>query len=151
MRLRAVSGTPATVEADVLAVPIYREDADISGDLAELDAAAGGAITDAMAWGEFNVLEHPCALIDAPALPSGRLLLLNAGARGRGAWRARRLAQVATHRSQHLVATLRQHAVVIREFAVYEFRRERKILGARADVVGTQHEAHTFVAIGQQA
>ena len=81
MRLRAVSGTPATIEADVLAVPIYREDADISGDLAELDAAAGGAITDAIAWGEFNVLEHPSALIDAPALPAGRLLLLNAGGR----------------------------------------------------------------------
>ena len=98
MRLRAVSGTPATIEADVLAVPIYREDADISGDLAELDAAAGGAITDAIVWGEFNVLEHPSALIDAPALPAGRLLLLNAGGRGRGAWRARRLAQVATRR-----------------------------------------------------
>jgi leucyl aminopeptidase len=98
MRLRAVSGTPATIEADVLAVPIYREDADISGDLAELDGAAGGAITDAIAWGEFNVLEHPSALIDAPALPAGRLLLLNAGGRGRGAWRARRLAQVATRR-----------------------------------------------------
>ena len=98
MRVRAVSGTPATTTADVLAVPIYREDADLTGDLAELDAAAGGAISDAIAWGEFNVLEHPSALVDSGDLPADRLLLLNAGGRGRGAWRARRLAQVATRR-----------------------------------------------------
>ncbi len=70
MRLRAVSGTPATVAADVLAVPIYREDADISGDLAELDAAANGAITDAIAWGEFNVLEHVGSKVDLNAIAS---------------------------------------------------------------------------------
>ena len=98
MRLRAVPGTPATVEADVLAVPIYREDADLTGDLAELDAASGGAIRDAIEWGEFNAVEHATALIDAGSLPAGRLLLLNAGARGRGAWRARRLAAAATRR-----------------------------------------------------
>ncbi len=98
MRLRAFPGTPATVEADVLAVPIYREDADLTGDLAELDAASGGAIRDAIEWGEFNAVEHATALIDAGSLPAGRLLLLNAGTRGRGAWRARRLAAAATRR-----------------------------------------------------
>ena len=98
MRLRAVPATPATVEADVLAVPIYREDADLTGDLAELDAASGGAIRDAIDWGEFNILEHASALVPAGDLPSGRLLLLNAGGRGRGAWRARRLGSVATRR-----------------------------------------------------
>ncbi len=98
MRLRAVPGTPATVEADVLAVPIYREDADLTGDLAELDAASGGAIRDAITWGEFNVLEHASALIDGGDLPASRLLLLNGGGRGRGAWRARRLAATATRR-----------------------------------------------------
>ncbi len=98
MRLRAVPGTPATVEADVLAVPIYREDADMIGDLAELDAASGGAIRDAIEWGEFNAVEHATALVDAGTLPAGRLLLLNAGTRGRGAWRARRLAAAATRR-----------------------------------------------------
>ena len=51
MRLRAVPATPATVEADVLAVPIYREDAELRGDIAELDAASGGAIRDAIDWG----------------------------------------------------------------------------------------------------
>ncbi|HEV8054212.1 MAG TPA: M17 family peptidase N-terminal domain-containing protein, partial [Candidatus Limnocylindrales bacterium] len=96
MRLRATSTSPATVEADVLAVPIYREDAEMSPDLADLDAASGGAISAAIAWGEFNPLEHASALIGGGELPSGRLLLLNAGARGRGAWRARRLAMVAT-------------------------------------------------------
>ena len=96
MRLRAISTPPATVEADVLAVPIYREDAELSGDLAELDAASGGAISAAIAWGEFNPLEHASVLIGGGTLPAGRLLLLNAGARGRGAWRARRLAMVAT-------------------------------------------------------
>jgi leucyl aminopeptidase len=98
MRLRAVPATPSTVEADVLAVPIYREDAELTGDLAQLDAAAGGAIRDAIDWGEFNILEHASALVDAGELPAGRLLLLNAGARGRGPWRARRLAAVATRR-----------------------------------------------------
>ncbi|HEY6609124.1 MAG TPA: M17 family peptidase N-terminal domain-containing protein [Candidatus Limnocylindria bacterium] len=98
MRVRAVPSTPATVEADVLAVPIYREDAELSGDLAELDAASGGAIRSAIEWGEFNLLEHAAALVDSGTLPAGRLLLLNGGTRGRGAYRARRLAAVATRR-----------------------------------------------------
>ena len=63
MRVRATGGPPATVDADVLAVPIYREDAEMTGDLAELDAASGGAIRRAIEWGEFNPLEHPLALI----------------------------------------------------------------------------------------
>jgi leucyl aminopeptidase len=98
MRVRAVPPTPATVEADVLAVPIYREDAELTGDLAELDAASGGAIRSAIEWGEFNLLEHAAALVDAGNLPAGRLLLLNGGTRGRDAYRARRLAAVATRR-----------------------------------------------------
>jgi leucyl aminopeptidase len=98
MRLRAISGNPAAVTADVLAVPIYRDDAELSGDLAELDAASGGAIRDAIDWGEFNALEHASALVDGGDLPVERLLLLNAGLRGRGAHRARRLAAVATRR-----------------------------------------------------
>jgi leucyl aminopeptidase len=96
MRARATSGPPSAVEADVLAVPIYREDAEMAADLAELDAASGGAITRAIEWGEYNPLEHASALVDAGDLPAGRLLLLNAGARGRGAFRARRLGAVAT-------------------------------------------------------
>jgi leucyl aminopeptidase len=96
MRLRAISSPPATVEADVLAVPIYREDAEMGADLVELDAASGGVISAAIAWGEFNPLEHASALIAGGDLAAGRLLLLNAGGRGRGAWRARRLAMVAT-------------------------------------------------------
>ena len=59
MRLRATTGPPATIEADVLAVPIYREDAEMASDLAELDAASDGAISRAIAWGEYNPLEHP--------------------------------------------------------------------------------------------
>jgi leucyl aminopeptidase len=98
MRLRATAGSPATIEADVLAVPIYREDADMPSDLTELDAASGGAISKAIAWGEFNPIEHPSALVDAGTLPVDRLLLLNASQRGRGAWRARRLGAVATRR-----------------------------------------------------
>ena len=98
MRLRAVPAIPASIEADVLAVPIYREDAELTGDLAELDAASGGAIRAAIDWGEFNPLEHAATLIEGGDLPAGRLLLLNGGARGRGPWRARRLAAVATRR-----------------------------------------------------
>ena len=96
MRVRATAGPPATVEADVLAVPIYREDAEMAADLAELDSASGGAISRAIAWGEYNPLEHASALVDAGDLPASRLLLLNAGSRGRGAFRARRLGAVAT-------------------------------------------------------
>ena len=98
MRLRAVAGPPAAVDADVLAVPFYREDAEMPADLAELDAASGGAISQAIAWGEFNPLEHPLALIGGGDLSARWLMILNAGSRGRGAWRARRLASVATRR-----------------------------------------------------
>jgi leucyl aminopeptidase len=98
MRVRAVSSPPASIDVDVLAVPIYKDETDLPGDLGELDAASGGAIRAAIEWGEFNPLEHASALIDAGTLPAGRLLLLNGGARGRGAWRARRLAAVATRR-----------------------------------------------------
>ena len=98
MRLRAITDTPATAIADVLAVPIYRDDAELSGDLGELDAASGGAIREAVDWGEFNALEHASALVDAGDLPVQRLLLLNGGVRGRGAYRARRLAMLATRR-----------------------------------------------------
>jgi leucyl aminopeptidase len=96
MRVRATAEPPARVEADVLAVPIYREDADMAGDLAELDAASGGAIRRALDWGDFNPIEHAAALVDAGDLPAGRLLLVNAGTRGRGPFRARRVAQVAS-------------------------------------------------------
>ena len=96
MRVRATAGPPASVEADVLAVPIYRDEAEMSADLAELDAASGGAITRALAWGDFNPIEHAAALVHAGDLPAGRLLLMNGGARGRGSFRARRLASVAT-------------------------------------------------------
>ena len=98
MRVRAVAATPASIEADVLAVPIYKDEGDLTGDLGELDRASGGAIRAAMEWGEFNPIEHASALVDAGTLPAGRLLLLNAGTRGRGGWRARRLAAVATRR-----------------------------------------------------
>jgi leucyl aminopeptidase len=96
MRVRATAGPPATIEADVLAVPIFREDAEMAADLAELDSASGGAISRAIEWGDFNPVEHASALVDAGTLPAGRLLLLNAGARGRGPFRARRLGAVAT-------------------------------------------------------
>jgi leucyl aminopeptidase len=96
MRVRATSDPPASVEADVLAVPVYRDDAEMPADLAELDAASGGAIARALAWGDFNPIEHAAALVDPGDLPAGRVLLLNAGARGRGSFRARRIAAVAT-------------------------------------------------------
>jgi leucyl aminopeptidase len=98
MRVRASSSAPASIDVDVLAVPIYRDENELPGDLGALDLASGGAIRAAIEWGEFNPLEHASALIDAGTLAAGRLLLLNAGARGRGAWRARRLAAVATRR-----------------------------------------------------
>ena len=96
MRVRSTAGPPATIEADVLAVPIFREDAEMAADLAELDSASGGAISRAIEWGDFNPVEHASALIEAGTLPAGRVLLLNAGARGRGSFRARRLGAVAT-------------------------------------------------------
>jgi len=105
MRFRAANTLPAETKADVLAVPIYKDDAELSGDLAELDAASGGAIRAAIDWGEFNAVEHASALVDAGKLGAGRLLLLNAAGRGRGAWRARRLAAAATRRLNGLGAS----------------------------------------------
>ncbi|MDQ6682621.1 MAG: leucyl aminopeptidase [Chloroflexota bacterium] len=100
MRLRAEPSSPASVETDVLAVPIYREDRELSGDLAELDAATGGVIRAAIDWGQFNILEHYTALIDAGSIRAERILLVNGVRRGRGSWRARRIASTATRRLQ---------------------------------------------------
>jgi leucyl aminopeptidase len=100
MRVRADATPPSAVDADVLAVPIYREDGPPRDDVAELDAASGGAISRAIEWGEFNVLEHASALVEAGPLQVGHLLLVNAGTRGRGSWRARRVAATATKRLQ---------------------------------------------------
>jgi len=100
MRFRAESGKPATIDADVLAVPIYKEDREITGDLAELDAATGGLISSTIDWGEFNILEHYTALIDAGPIAARRILLVNGVRRGRGPWRARRIASTATRRLQ---------------------------------------------------
>jgi len=107
MRLRAESTDPAAIAADVLAVPIYREDKEITGDLAALDAATGGKISEAIDWGEFNILEHYTALIDAGPIAAQRILLINGIRRGRGPWRARRIASTATRRLQgHGVARM---------------------------------------------
>ncbi len=100
MRLRAEATDPASVEADVLAVPIYKEDKEISGDLAALDAATGGAISHAIEWGEFNILEHYTALVDGGSIAADKVLLINGVRRGRGSWRARRIASTATRRLQ---------------------------------------------------
>jgi leucyl aminopeptidase len=104
MRFRAVSTPPAEIEADVLAVPIYRDETERSGGLAALDEASGGAIRVAIEFGEFNPIEHPSALVDAGDLRAKRLLLLNGAGRGRGAWRARRLTAAATRRLNGLGA-----------------------------------------------
>jgi leucyl aminopeptidase len=84
----------------VLAVPIYKEDKEISGDLAALDAASGGLISQAIEWGEFNILDHYTALIDGGSIAADKILLVNGVRRGRGAWRARRMASTATRRLQ---------------------------------------------------
>src|SRR5919106_2918514 len=73
MRLRADPAPPAAVNAEVLAVPIYREDAEPAPDLAEVDTASGGAISRAIEWGEFNVIEHASALVPAGDLPASWL------------------------------------------------------------------------------
>ena len=105
MRVRAETLSPTAVSADVLAVPIYREDREFPADLAELDSASGSVISDAIDWGEFNILEHYTALVDGGALPVRKVLLLNGVRRGRGAWRARRLASTAVRRLQGRGAT----------------------------------------------
>ena len=100
MRVRAESSTPMRVKADLLAVPIYKDDLGLPGELGDLDKASGGVIRQAIDWGEFNPIEHPSALIDGGDLPSAHLLLVNAGSRGRQGWNARRIASVATRRMQ---------------------------------------------------
>ncbi len=100
MRLRAEATDPASVEASVLAVPIYREDNPFADDLANLDAASGGAIQRGIDWGRFNILEDYFGLLDGGNLPVEHILLVNGIRRGRGAWRARRMAGVATRALQ---------------------------------------------------
>jgi leucyl aminopeptidase len=100
VRVRAESSTPMRVKADLLAVPIYKDDLGLPGELGDLDKASGGVIRQAIDWGEFNPIEHPSALIDGGDLPSAHLLLVNAGSRGRQGWNARRIASVATRRMQ---------------------------------------------------
>jgi leucyl aminopeptidase len=105
MRLRAEASDPASVEANVLAVPMYKEDDPFADDLANLDAAAGGVIRQAIDWGRFNILEDYYALIDGGDLPVGNILIVNGVRRGRGPWRARRMAGVATRALQGKGAT----------------------------------------------
>jgi len=97
MRVRAETIKPASVMADVLAVPIYREDREPPPDLAELDAATGGAITRTLDWGEFNPLEDETALVEVQGIGAARILFVASGRRGRGAWRARRSASNAAN------------------------------------------------------
>ncbi len=85
MRLRAEATDPASVEASVLAVPIYKEDDPFAEDLANLDAAAGGVIRQAIDWGRFNILEDYFALIEGGDLPVEHILIVNGVRRGRGA------------------------------------------------------------------
>lgn len=105
MRVRAEETKPASVQADVLALPIYRTDRELPPDLAALDAATGGAISGAMSWGEFELLEDETALVEVSGIGAKRVLLVNAARRGRGAWRARRSASKATRRLQGRGAT----------------------------------------------
>jgi len=100
MRLRAEATGPASVEANVLAIPIYKEDDPFGDDLANLDAAAGGVIRAAIEFGRFNIAEDYFALLDGGDLPVEHILLVNGIRRGRGPWRARRLTGVATRALQ---------------------------------------------------
>ena len=105
MRVRADSSKPSLVQADVLAVPIYRDDRDLPPDLAELDSATGGAITRTLAWGEFNPIEDETALVEVSGIAATHILFVASARRGRGAWRARRSASKATRRLQGRGAT----------------------------------------------
>jgi len=105
MRVRAESTNPANVQTDVLAIPIYRHDGDWPADLTALDAACGGAIARALAWGEFDPTEDETGLIEVEGIGAARILLIAAGRRGRGPWRARRMASKATRRLQGRGAT----------------------------------------------
>jgi leucyl aminopeptidase len=105
MRVRADSSKPASVQADVLAVPIYTDDRELPADLLELDEATGGAIKQTLSWGEFNPVEDETALIEVDGIKAARILFIASGRRGRGAWRARRSAAKATRRLQGRGAT----------------------------------------------
>jgi leucyl aminopeptidase len=105
MRVRADTSKPASVRADVLAVPIYPADRELLPDLAELDAATGGAIRRTLEWGEFNPVEDETALVEVEGINAPRILFVASGRRGRGAWRARRGAAKAARRLQGRGAT----------------------------------------------
>jgi leucyl aminopeptidase len=99
MRVRAESIPPARVDADVLAVPIYADEP-LTGDLAALDAAADGAVADALRFGDFTAASFKSTLLSAPALPAGRLLLIGMSERGGGARDAARIVASAVRRLQ---------------------------------------------------
>ena len=97
MRLESTSAAPWDVPADVLAVPIYRDEP-IEGELAELDRRAGGAIAASVAFGELAGSDSKTTLVPTPALPSRHVMLVDAGARGGRVRDARRMAAIAVRR-----------------------------------------------------
>ncbi|MAG68862.1 MAG: leucyl aminopeptidase [Acidobacteria bacterium] len=77
--LRAVSGTPSTLDAELLVLPTW--DGDDLADVPELDVATAGALADARARGEWRGKAYAtclAALTDA-AWPARRVLLIGTG------------------------------------------------------------------------
>ena len=99
MRLESTAAAPWDVTADVLAVPIYRDDA-VEGELAELDRRLEGAIAATLAFGELAASDSKTTLIATPSLPSAHLMLVDAGRRGGRVRDSRRATAIAVRRLQ---------------------------------------------------
>jgi leucyl aminopeptidase len=95
-RLHVVSGPPPSVEADLVVVPLAEEH--VTSTVAEFDAAVGGALSAALARGEFTPksLETFGAPIVAGGWAASRMLFVSGGPRGEmGPERFRRMAATA--------------------------------------------------------
>ena len=97
MRLKVAATAPWDVEADVLAVPIFRDES-IAGELGELNRRTNGAVERAVAFGDIDETDSRTALVSAEGVRAGQLLLVRAGSPGGPPREVRRTAATAVRR-----------------------------------------------------
>ena len=97
MRLNVAAIAPWDVDADVLAVPIFRDEP-IAGELAELNRRTSGAVERAVAFGDIDETDSKTALIQVDGVRAGQLLLVRAGSPSAPPREVRRTAATAVRR-----------------------------------------------------
>ena len=97
MRLTAAATPPWEAAADVLAVPVYRDER-VEGELAELDRRVGGSISSALGFGELDETDSKTALLPGGELSARQLLVVRAERRDATPREMRRLAATVVRR-----------------------------------------------------